>query len=55
MVKCKALGQEWTLVSINGEQAVIENESGRFSILAKDIEIIKKNARKSKSNGSRVR
>ena len=48
MDKCKALGQEWTLVSINGEQAVIENKSGRFSILAKDIEIIKKSAKKCK-------
>ena len=46
MKKCRALGEEWTLISVNGEQAVIENKSGRFSILKKNIEIEQKKVSK---------
>lgn len=46
MRKCKALDQEWKLISIDKEQAVIENETGRYSILAKYVEVIKPKRKK---------
>ena len=46
MRRCKAIGQEWKLVSLNGDQAVIENETGRYSILAKNVEVIKPQRKK---------